>query len=83
MSAGTRADGFRTDRIPTTHRSRAGPVAWVLPPNRTGYRRSPNSSSPPPGTVRKHLHLEDAFGRLGVSSRTAAVARVFPEPEAP
>jgi DNA-binding NarL/FixJ family response regulator len=32
-------------------------------------------------TVRKHL--ENAFGRLGVSSRTAAVARVFPEPEAP
>lgn len=30
-----------------------------------------------PGTVRKHL--ENAFGRLGVSSRTAAVARVFPE----
>ena len=34
----------------------------------------------PPSTVRKHL--ENAFGRLGVSSRTAAVARVFPEPEA-
>ncbi|MDH6433777.1 DNA-binding CsgD family transcriptional regulator [Streptomyces sp. SAI-144] len=33
-----------------------------------------------PSTVRKHL--ENAFGRLGVSSRTAAVARVFPEPEA-
>ncbi|NEB05797.1 helix-turn-helix transcriptional regulator [Streptomyces sp. SID13726] len=32
-------------------------------------------------TVRKHL--ENAFGRLGVSSRTAAVARVFPEPESP
>ncbi|WP_406156656.1 LuxR C-terminal-related transcriptional regulator [Streptomyces sp. NBC_00882] len=32
------------------------------------------------GTVRKHP--EDAFGRLGVSSRTAAVARAFPEPEA-
>jgi len=32
-----------------------------------------------PSTVRKHL--ENAFGRLGVSSRTAAVARVFPEPE--
>ncbi|MFF1682036.1 helix-turn-helix transcriptional regulator [Streptomyces sp. NPDC058256] len=31
-------------------------------------------------TVRKHL--ENAFSRLGVSSRTAAVARVFPEPEA-
>ncbi|MGW0761995.1 response regulator transcription factor [Streptomyces sp. NPDC002814] len=31
-------------------------------------------------TVRKHL--ENAFGRLGVSSRTAAVARVFPEAEA-
>ncbi|MEU0412607.1 hypothetical protein ABZ307_32940 [Streptomyces griseorubiginosus] len=31
-------------------------------------------------TVRKHL--QNAFGRLGVSSRTAAVARVFPEPEA-
>ncbi|WP_406446012.1 helix-turn-helix transcriptional regulator [Streptomyces sp. NBC_01613] len=30
-------------------------------------------------TVRKHL--ENAFGRLGVSSRTAAVARVFPEAE--
>ncbi|MDH6216546.1 helix-turn-helix domain-containing protein [Streptomyces pseudovenezuelae] len=30
-----------------------------------------------PSTVRKHL--ENAFGRLGVSSRTAAVARVFPE----
>ncbi|EPD58855.1 helix-turn-helix domain-containing protein [Streptomyces sp. HGB0020] len=30
-----------------------------------------------PGTVRKHL--ENAFGRLGVSSRAAAVARVFPE----
>jgi len=33
-----------------------------------------------PSTVRKHL--ENAFGRLGVSSRAAAVARVFPEPEA-
>lgn len=33
-----------------------------------------------PSTVRKHL--ENAFGKLGVSSRTAAVARVFPEPEA-
>ncbi|MFJ2826319.1 helix-turn-helix transcriptional regulator [Streptomyces sp. NPDC087263] len=32
-------------------------------------------------TVRKHL--ENAFNRLGVSSRTAAVARVFPQPEAP
>lgn len=32
-----------------------------------------------PSTVRKHL--ENAFGKLGVSSRTAAVARVFPEPE--
>ncbi|MEU5315542.1 helix-turn-helix transcriptional regulator [Streptomyces sp. NPDC021056] len=32
-----------------------------------------------PSTVRKHL--ENAFGRLGVSSRTAAVARVFPDPE--
>ena len=31
-------------------------------------------------TVRKHL--ENAFGRLGVSSRTAAVARVFPDAEA-
>jgi DNA-binding CsgD family transcriptional regulator len=31
-------------------------------------------------TVRKHL--ENAFTRLGVSSRTAAVARVFPEAEA-
>lgn len=30
-----------------------------------------------PSTVRKHL--ENAFGRLGVSSRTAAVARMFPE----
>ncbi|MEV0224224.1 helix-turn-helix transcriptional regulator [Streptomyces sp. NPDC050704] len=30
-------------------------------------------------TVRKHL--ENAFGRLNVSSRTAAVARVFPEAE--
>lgn len=29
------------------------------------------------GTVRKHL--ENSFGRLGVSSRAAAVARVFPE----
>ncbi|MDQ1044895.1 helix-turn-helix transcriptional regulator [Streptomyces sp. V4I2] len=29
------------------------------------------------GTVRKHL--ENSFARLGVSSRTAAVARVFPE----
>jgi DNA-binding CsgD family transcriptional regulator len=33
-----------------------------------------------PSTVRKHL--ENVFGRLGVSSRTAAVARVFPEAEA-
>nr|WP_306986723.1 hypothetical protein [Streptomyces canus] len=33
-----------------------------------------------PSTVRKQV--ENAFGRLGVSSRTAAVARVFPEPEA-
>jgi DNA-binding CsgD family transcriptional regulator len=32
-----------------------------------------------PSTVRKHL--ENAFARLGVSSRTAAVARVFPEAE--
>ena len=31
-------------------------------------------------TVRKHL--ENAFNRLGVSSRVAAVARVFPEAEA-
>ncbi|MFE9437909.1 response regulator transcription factor [Streptomyces sp. NPDC006602] len=31
-------------------------------------------------TVRKHL--ENAFNRLGVSSRTAAVARVFPDTEA-
>ncbi|CAM5450177.1 hypothetical protein SALBM135S_01882 [Streptomyces alboniger] len=29
-------------------------------------------------TVRKHL--ENIFHRLGVSSRTAAVARIFPEP---
>lgn len=33
-----------------------------------------------PSTVRKHL--ENVFGRLGVSSRTAAVARVFPDAEA-
>lgn len=33
-----------------------------------------------PSTVRKHL--ENTFGKLGVSSRTAAVARVFPDPEA-
>jgi len=32
-----------------------------------------------PSTVRKHL--ENVFNRLGVSSRTAAVARVFPAPE--
>lgn len=32
-----------------------------------------------PSTVRKHL--ENAFGKLGVSSRTAAVARLFPEAE--
>jgi DNA-binding CsgD family transcriptional regulator len=32
------------------------------------------------GTVRKHL--ENIFGRLGVSSRTAAVTRAFPEPMA-
>ncbi|WP_405925907.1 helix-turn-helix transcriptional regulator [Streptomyces sp. NBC_00035] len=32
-------------------------------------------------TVRKHL--ENAFSRLGVSSRTAALARVFPEHDAP
>lgn len=32
-----------------------------------------------PSTVRKHL--ENTFGKLGVSSRTAAVARVFPEAE--
>ncbi|MGA6221522.1 response regulator transcription factor [Streptomyces umbrinus] len=32
-----------------------------------------------PSTVRKHL--ENAFAKLGVSSRTAAVARVFPEAE--
>ena len=30
-----------------------------------------------PGTVRKHL--ENIYGRLGVSSRTAAVTRAFPE----
>jgi DNA-binding CsgD family transcriptional regulator len=30
-----------------------------------------------PGTVRKHL--ENAFARLGVPSRTAAVAKVFPD----
>jgi hypothetical protein len=29
------------------------------------------------GTVRKHL--ENIYGRLGVSSRTAAVTRAFPE----
>lgn len=34
-----------------------------------------------PSTVRKHL--ENAFGKLEVSSRIAAVARVFPEAEAP
>ncbi|WP_405909060.1 MULTISPECIES: response regulator transcription factor [unclassified Streptomyces] len=34
-----------------------------------------------PSTVRKHL--ENVFNRLGVSSRTAALARVFPEHEAP
>ncbi|WP_329277897.1 helix-turn-helix domain-containing protein [Streptomyces sp. NBC_01451] len=33
-----------------------------------------------PSTVRKHL--ENVFGRLGVSSRAAAVARVFPAPGA-
>jgi DNA-binding CsgD family transcriptional regulator len=33
-----------------------------------------------PSTVRKHL--ENVFQRLGVSSRLAAVARVFPEPDA-
>jgi DNA-binding CsgD family transcriptional regulator len=33
-----------------------------------------------PSTVRKHL--ENTFGKLGVSSRTAAVARVFPDPDA-
>ncbi|MEU6380861.1 helix-turn-helix transcriptional regulator [Streptomyces sp. NPDC046909] len=33
-----------------------------------------------PSTVRKHL--EHVFGKLGVSSRTAAVARVFPDPDA-
>ncbi|NNN37031.1 LuxR family transcriptional regulator [Streptomyces sp. S3(2020)] len=33
-----------------------------------------------PSTVRKHL--ENTFRKLGVSSRTAAVARLFPEPEA-
>jgi DNA-binding CsgD family transcriptional regulator len=32
-----------------------------------------------PRTVTKHL--ENAYGRLGVTSRTAAVARVFHEPE--
>ena len=32
-----------------------------------------------PSTVRKHL--ENAFAKLGVSSRTAAVARMFPEAE--
>jgi DNA-binding CsgD family transcriptional regulator len=30
-----------------------------------------------PGTVRKHL--ENAFARLGVSSRTAAVAKLYPD----
>lgn len=33
-----------------------------------------------PSTIRKHL--ENTFRKLGVSSRTAAVARLFPEPEA-
>ncbi|WP_405524663.1 LuxR C-terminal-related transcriptional regulator [Streptomyces canus] len=66
-------------------------------PSSAGRRPSPQAARPPQptanrtariagqlvvsaGTVRKHL--ENAFGRLGVSSRTAAVARVFPEPEA-
>jgi DNA-binding NarL/FixJ family response regulator len=30
-----------------------------------------------PGTVRKHL--ENAFARLGVSSRTAAIAKLYPD----